>query len=237
MTRGTQAVTQVVKKVLTRFGFEIRRVPKKQKLGPLPLWERDDRFAQLYESIAGVTLVDRRRCYMLYELALHAASLPGEAAEVGVYKGGTAKLLATVFAEHGKAVHLFDTFSGMPPSDPARDLHKEGDFGDTSFEEVRKLLADFSRDVALHPGFFPDTAQGLDATSFCFVHVDVDIYSSVLDCCTWFHDRLVWGGVMVFDDYGFPTCPGAKAAVDEFFFDKPERPIYLPTGQCVVIKQ
>jgi O-methyltransferase len=39
---------------------------------------------------------------------------------------------------------------------------------------------------------------------------------------------------MVFDDYGEPTCPGARKAVDEFFADKPETPIYIPTGQCLV---
>lgn len=39
---------------------------------------------------------------------------------------------------------------------------------------------------------------------------------------------------MIFDDYGFASCPGARMAVDEFFRDKPDRPCYLPTGQCVV---
>ena len=39
---------------------------------------------------------------------------------------------------------------------------------------------------------------------------------------------------MVFDDYGFPTCPGAKAAVDEFFHGRKEVPLVLPTGQAVV---
>jgi O-methyltransferase len=41
---------------------------------------------------------------------------------------------------------------------------------------------------------------------------------------------------MVFDDYGFLTCPGAKKAVDEFFSDKREYPCYLPTGQAIVTK-
>ena len=41
---------------------------------------------------------------------------------------------------------------------------------------------------------------------------------------------------MIFDDYGFLTCPGAKQAVDTFFSDRPEAPIYLPTGQCIVVK-
>ena len=42
---------------------------------------------------------------------------------------------------------------------------------------------------------------------------------------------------MIFDDYGFPTCPGARQAVDEFFADKREVPFVLPTGQAVVFVQ
>jgi hypothetical protein len=41
---------------------------------------------------------------------------------------------------------------------------------------------------------------------------------------------------MLFDDYGFPACPGARKAVDEFFRDRPEAPVVLATGQAVVIK-
>lgn len=41
---------------------------------------------------------------------------------------------------------------------------------------------------------------------------------------------------MLFDDYGFPTCPGARQAVDEFFDDKPETPLVLPTKQAIVNK-
>ena len=45
------------------------------------------------------------------------------------------------------------------------------------------------------------------------------------------------GGILLFDDYGDHSCPGAKIAVDQFFDDKSEYPIYLPTGQCVVLKK
>jgi O-methyltransferase len=66
--------------------------------------------------------------------------------------------------------------------------------------------------------------------------VDVDIYRSVLDCCRFFYPRLVTGGAIVFDDYGRNSCPGAKAAVDEFFADTPEQPVYVATGQAFVVK-
>jgi O-methyltransferase len=41
---------------------------------------------------------------------------------------------------------------------------------------------------------------------------------------------------MVFDDYGLPSCPGARRAVDEFFARQPEVPLILATGQAVVFK-
>ncbi len=41
---------------------------------------------------------------------------------------------------------------------------------------------------------------------------------------------------MVFDDYGFPTCPGARQAVDEFFEGTKSVPLVIPTGQAIVFK-
>jgi O-methyltransferase len=204
-----------------------------QPPNPIRPWESDPTFRALMVEIEGHTLVDPVRCFMLYQYARCASRVRGDVAEVGVYKGGTARLLARTLG--GKKIHLLDTFAGMPPTDPDRDLHREGDFADTSLAAVVRYLRG-GGDVAFHPGFFPRSAEGLSAKSFCLVHVDVDIYRSVLDCCDFFYPRMEPGGIMLFDDYGFLTCPGAKVAVDEFFSDKPERPCYLPTGQCVVTR-
>ncbi len=39
------------------------------------------------------------------------------------------------------------------------------------------------------------------------------------------------------DDYGFPSCPGVRRAVDEFFaHERREVPLCLPTGQCLIVK-
>jgi len=231
-------IKALIKQGLSRFGFEIKRVPlDKPTDRPLVihLWDNDDQFNELMEQIADFTLVDKIRCFMIYQYAKQAGNLPGDVAEVGVYKGGTARLLAKSFEAMGKHVHLFDTFSGMPPADPRIDLHREGDFCDTSLESVKAYLQD-CKNVRFWQGVFPITSKPIENATFCFVHVDVDIYKSVMDCCRFFYPRLERGGIIIFDDYGFSSCPGAKKAVDEFFSDKKEKPCYLPTGQCTIIR-
>jgi len=206
-----------------------------QPPNPIHLWEEDKEFNKLYNLISSHSLVDKQRCFMLYQYAQQVAHLSGDVAEVGVYKGGTAKLLAKSFEQTDKTLHLFDTYSGMPPTDRNKDLHSEGDFGDISLEKVKLFLNDCGN-VRFYKGLFPHTAGPVDGVTFCFVHIDVDIYKSVYDCCEFFYSRMVRCGVMFFDDYGFLSCPGAKMAVDEFFSNKPEHPCYLSTGQCVVVR-
>jgi len=171
------------------------------------------------ELVSSRTVVPKIRRKFLHEQALQVSSLRGEAAEVGVYKGGTAKIMAK--AMPGRTVNLFDTFEGMPETSkfdvPKRgEGHKPGDFSDTSLESVNEYLQGYN--VHFWPGVFPDSARLLsDDTEFVLVHVDVDIYESTKAACEFFWPRLVDGGIMVFDDYNAPRCPGTNRAVNEFF--------------------
>ena len=99
----------------------------------------------------------------------------------------------------------------------------------------RESLTDFRSHIDIRPGWIPDTFQGLEQNRYAFAHVDVDIYQSTLDCCEYFYPRLVPGGVLLFDEYTFAAARGEKDAVDEFFADKPESPITLPTGQALIL--
>ena len=197
----------------------------------------EEPFRARYERIRSRTLVSEDRCYVIHQLARWARHLDGDFAECGVYKGGTALLIAETLAEAGieKRFDLFDTFTGMPdPGGPSH--HAQGDFGDVSLEEVKSVLRGHPG-VAFHPGFIPDTFAGLEDASFAFSYVDVDIYPSVRDCCTFLYPRTTHGGILLFDDYGLPAYQAeARRAVDEFFSDKPESPVVLGSGQCFVLK-
>ncbi len=90
--------------------------------------------------------------------------------------------------------------------------------------------------MEIRRGWIPETFRGLENNRYAFAHLDVDLYQSTLDCCKYFYSRLVPGGVLLFDEYGFAPARGEKDAVDEFFGDKPESPITLPTGQAIILK-
>jgi O-methyltransferase len=238
-----------VRKLINKMGYQIQKYPA-MAVGEYSLcypWNYpiytpwfEKWFQDMYGPIRDHTLVTEDRCYMIHKFARYCTNIEGDFAECGVYKGGTAFLLAlsmTYNSCHDRNLYLFDTFAGMPAfanEDPSG--HKEGSFGGVSLDAVTSYLQKFSF-VVFQPGIFPETFDLVKERKFAFVHIDVDLYQSAMDCCSFFYSRMSKGGVMIFDDYGFPQYKLAeRRAVDEFFEDKPESPIALNTGQAFIIK-
>lgn len=151
------------------------------------------------------------RLTLLAELCAQVRT-PGNVAEVGVWKGGSAKLLCLMFPE--QACYLFDTFHGMPAGEPI-DEHRQGDFGDTSPESVKRFLSECPN-ARVISGMFPHTTEALTEKRFAFVHVDCDLYSSTKAAIAFFWPRMNPGGLVAFDDYKCASCRGATAAINEF---------------------
>lgn len=206
----------------------------------LPLfspWEGQEPFDALYREIHPHTLVKRDSAYVLWKTLQQALHLPGDVLECGVFRGGTALLEAKTMAgqREERALHLFDSFQGMPKTTKGIDRIQEGEFSDTSVETVSALLAPFPF-AQIHAGFIPRTFEEIEIPRIAWAYIDVDIYQAVHDCIAYIYPRLVSGGTLLFDDYGFPCCSGARQAVDEAFASLPEVPLCLPTGQCLVTK-
>jgi len=171
--------------------------------------------------------------YQIYEAVKKTGKIDGDIAEVGVYKGGSAKIICEVAG--GKSVHLFDTFEGLPSPcdmDNPRQSHK-GDFF-ASLESVKDYLKIYPN-IYFYKGVFPSTSDSIKNKKFSFVHFDVDIYESTLNCLNFFYSRMNKGGVIISHDYSMSD--GVRRAFDQFFKDKPEIIIELiGCNQCLVVK-
>lgn len=204
---------------------------------------RLDGFGALAERIRadGRTYLHVDRLYTLWQAV--AGMPPGATAviEVGVFRGGSAKFLAEALRMRGLSLPVYacDTFAGHAVVDGAIDgRHEVGkQFLRVDAEEVRAYLAT-RPEVQVLDGDIHDTAARIDPGHvFGVAHIDVDVYPPTRFCLEHFAPRVVAGGMMVVDDYGFKTCPGAKKAVDEFAASNPGfRLLHLMTGQAVLIK-
>ncbi len=201
-------------------------------------------FVARSRAVEGNTGLTGQSIYTLIHFLREVIALDGDVIESGVWRGGSAKLLRDEIIASGssKQLHLFDSFEGMAHVEQAHDRHEVGDFRDTSLGHVQQFVTgnagpDAKGVAQFHQGWIPQTFAGLQDMRLCFAHIDLDLYQSILDTLAFVYPRLSSRGVIVFDDYGFASCPGARRAVDEYFADKPERPFSLSTGQAVVIKR
>jgi O-methyltransferase len=174
-------------------------------------------------------LLDINEAYQVFMAVKRTEKVGGDVAEVGVYKGGSAKLICE--AKGNRRLHLFDTFAGIPKVEAIDDF-SVGQFA-ASLEGVRGYLEGY-RDVRFYKGMFPDTADAISDARFSFVHLDVDTYESTSSCLRFFYPLMNRGGVMISHDY--ISVRGVRQAFDEFFKDKPEPIIEMSGSQCLIVK-
>jgi O-methyltransferase len=183
----------------------------------------------------------RWRMWLLTALAQQCQHLPGNFAEFGTWRGGCAYMILSrtnVSAEH--RFFLFDTFSGIP-ADRLTPREREhgfaGNLRDTSPEYVDTLLARWRPRYRLCPGDIFHTLDTVDVGELSFAHIDLNAVAPSQLALEFTYARMIQGGVVVFDDYGFAGSEDQRVMIDEFFAELPEKAIALPTGQAWVIKR
>ncbi|WP_075603395.1 TylF/MycF/NovP-related O-methyltransferase [Saccharicrinis aurantiacus] len=163
----------------------------------------------------------------------------GSLAEVGVFKGETAKLMHNIFPD--RKLYLFDSFSGFPKQVIKEDCDgtirpQTVNFSNTSKEKVLTYI-NGNENIIVKEGIFPDTAVDLDDESYAFVHLDADLFQSTYDGFKYFYPKLVAGGMILVHDYNH-NWEGVKKAVDLFEKEVPEQFIALNDmyGSMILVK-
>lgn len=162
--------------------------------------------------------------------------IAGDLAEIGVYKGHTAAILAKFARRSNRHLFLLDTYEGFSEKDlTGVDSSQPMQFADTSLSAVQAAVG--LESVTFIKGFFPSTADHLPSDArYSLVHIDCDLYNPISAALNYFYPRMSPGGFLLIHDYSSLWWPGAEQAVDEFFRDKPERLIPMPdiSGTVVV---
>jgi O-methyltransferase len=204
---------------------------------------RIDGFGPLAEQVRaeGRTYLHVDRLYTLWQAVRNMPLTSQGAIEIGVYEGGSIRFIAAALRGRGLELPLAacDTFAGHAVVDESVDgRHQVGkQFVKVSADDVRAYLRDYPN-VRVVEGDIHHTSASLDhMRQLGLVHIDVDVYPPTRHSLETFAPRVVAGGTIVVDDYGFKTCPGARKAVDEFAAQHPEFSLWhLVTGQALLVR-
>jgi O-methyltransferase len=178
----------------------------------------------LLQAARQYSVNDALRLQLLHEHALAQSRLQeGDMLELGVYRGGSALLLADAVASHApnSRVHLLDSWQGLPQPGPqdVGTIARSGIFADTSKEEVESLLRHYALAgvCRFHVGWFIETLPRIPGP-FSLVHIDCDFYAAVRESLRVVLPRMSPHGILIIDDYGTPQLrrfPGVERAVAE----------------------
>ena len=207
------------------------------KLRELPDdFSRED--AEIISAVRAYTMTTDERLYVLMRAVEYVVrnGIPGALVECGVWKGGSMMAAALTLAREGcddRDLYLFDPFEGMPkPS--AEDVSHLGEDAATTFERTKRgddasdwcLATREEVEAALHgTGYDPsrmhfvqgkveDTIPQGAPETIALLRLDTDWYESTRHELIHLFPRLVTGGVLIIDDYGY--WQGARQAVDEY---------------------
>jgi len=203
-------IKSVLKNLARNYGVHVRYMPRLLNKGPayevvLPSatyspWNLDEAFKTAYSQVQHATLVDKYRCFELWRLVEQCAKLEGGALiEIGVWRGGTAALIAIQAKNLGlrDKVYACDTFSGVVKAGAEDPNYLGGEHADTSQRSVEELFYDTLNldNIEVLTGIFPEETGGqVENLEFRFCHIDVDVYQSAKDVTEWIWERLVPAG-------------------------------------------
>lgn len=166
--------------------------------------------------------------------ARQCAHLAGDYVEAGCYKGFTAKLICDYlgFAQHpAKTYYLYDAFEHSEEMQH----HSMPEHGLDLHGRVTARFADYPN-VRVIKGLVPDSfAQGMPER-VAFMHIDMNNVQAEIAVLDALFERLLPGGMIVFDDYGWLGYQAQQQAEDAWLAGRPERILELPTGQGLLVK-
>ena len=207
---------------------------------PIPVDIKETDFLEIFQFCKEHTMTSVERMYALYNGVKYvlANNIQGDFLECGVWKGGSAMLIAKLLALYNikdRKIILYDTFEGM--SEPtefdkdysgknAKSLLQESSIEDqasvwcySSFDEVKNNMLSTGLDssqIVMIKGKVENTIPSeVPTNKIALLRLDTDWYESTAHELLHLYPLLNVPGVLIIDDYGH--WEGCRRAVDEYF--------------------
>jgi len=182
------------------------------------------------------------RVYVCCWAATHAARLEGDFVECGVSTGIVSRAVVDYvgFEALDKKFYLFDTFEGIPEaqmSETERPLAVS-----KNERHYFDCLALVEQNFAAYPnvqpvkGPVPDSLDTVAIERVSYLHIDMNIAAPEVAALDYFWDRMVTGGIIVFDDYASLAHRPQKVALDAVASRLGAAILSMPTGQGLLLK-
>ena len=168
------------------------------------------------------------RSLAVADLVKELIDVPGDIAEFGSWRGANlvwmTKLLKLFDPYGNKLVHCFESFEGL--STFVEEDGEGEEINSGRYAGNYDVLMDFidlyelNDDIRIHKGLIQDTLPILvekeTALSFSMLFCDTDLYEPTKLMLELLHDRLVKGGIVVFDEWNTDMWRGEGKAANEF---------------------
>ena len=188
--------------------------------------------------------------YICCWAANQAKNLPGDFVECGVNTGMFSRAVIHYidFNGTGKTFYLADTFCGIPEEQVTEEEkkfyaslgsdvvshHNKNYYNNDCYDAVKETFKNFN--VKLIRGKVPDTLPQIKAEKVCYLSIDMNTVVPEIAAAEYFWEKLVPGGIVILDDYGWDWHKPQKEGFDEFAKRKSVQILSLPTGQGLMIK-
>lgn len=208
---------------------------------------RDPKYVKAYEVAEKALGYDHKMFWRLH-VALWCASqaqkLPGDFVECGVWRGflATAIMNYIPWPNANKQFYLFDTWEGLDErylTEGERNNQAKLDhfkpYYANQYESVKVHFSNYPN-VHLIKGSVPETLDSVEIGAVSYLSLDMNCAPPELAAAEYFWDKLVPGGMILLDDYGFVSYEDQKRGFDQFAARHGIEVLALPTGQGLIIK-
>jgi hypothetical protein len=238
-----KTLKNVLRRALALLGYELRRLSEERvsfsnfaNLAQAYEYRLNESDRVIVENEIRPRLLGRLQgtppseAYFIVQALSKCQDVRGDICEFGVAQGETSALIGNEIQSSNKALHLFDSFEGLPEPTEKDQLKDDiGSLGGMKVyagtmscpeDMVRSRLRAISfppQRFVIHKGFI-DEVLANDSNlpeSVSFAYVDFDFYEPIKVTLEFLHRTTSAGAIVIVDDYDFFST-GAKTAVDEF---------------------